>query len=204
MPEKLLHGVWTRQKWQQERDAQKVPKGAAKVSMGDALDKFHKAADKGIKTGVPAADALRKAIATYKSAIKAKHKAFHDRIERQLEHYVNAYVTDAGKLTTAVGQYASRREAAATQLRQVGAEFLHWEKAGGRGMGFKPTNEKAAVKAMTEFVDVVKKMPYYSDAIKADDAKAYDKAVYAASGGAWSKTGVEKLVELVKKFPASP
>lgn len=194
--------VWTRDQWQKERDKAGVPKGATKVNMGEAIGRFHKANAKGVREGVPAAQRLQKDIQTYKAGVRQKYKAWHDRVERMLEIDVNAYVADAAKLASAAHRYQALHTAATNEVRQLGAEFIHWRGAGARGT-FRPSNEKAANTVLGQFVDVVRKMPYYTDKITKGEVRTFDKTVYAASGGAWSRPTVEGLMKQMASFPGS-
>jgi hypothetical protein len=202
MPETFPTNLWTRTKWQEERDKLKVPKGAARVSMGDSIEKFHKANAKGLKDGVAAATALKKALVTYKAAIKAKYKPFYDRIERQFEYELDHYLSDSARLGVVAKTYTATHTTATDAVRQVGAEFIQWEQAGSNGT-FKPSKEKATNDALTKFVDVVKKMPYFTDKIKKADALTFDRTVYAATGGSWNKKTVDGLMKQMAAFPGS-
>src|SRR3954447_8287798 len=166
MPEKFPTHLWTRQQWQKERDTAKVPKGAARVSMGDAIEKFHKANAKGVREGVAAAQALKKDLEAYKAAVKTKYKPWHDRIVKMLEYDINSYLSDTAKLAAVVKTYTAKHTPAIDAVRQLGAEFIQWERDGSQSK-FKPTNADAAGKTLTAFVDVVKKIPFYTDKISA-------------------------------------
>jgi len=193
--------IWNRTKWQDERKKNgDVPKGAAKVRMGDALDKFHKAAAKGLKEGRAAAEDLKKAIAVYKAAITTKYSKFHDRIQKSLESNVNSYLTESKKIVDSVPDYTKLRELASTEVLIAGAEFQHWEKAGSQGT-FKPSNSKKLLEALTTFLTVANKMTFYTDKITKNAATLYDRTVYAASSGTWNKPIIEGLVKQLKEFP---
>jgi hypothetical protein len=205
LPLTAVANIWVRDKWQTERNTDrsgvKVPKGAVKaVSMGDTLEKFHKANALGLKKGLEACKTLKKNLTAYKVGIKAKYKAFHDRIERQLEYFVDQYIHDAEKVIAEVSNYTTTREAAATALMPCGYEFMQWEK-GNKSKAFKPSNEKDLVDKLTKFVEMCGKMVYYSDTIDPALRKQFDQTVYAASAGTWNKPTVEGLIDQMKKFP---
>lgn len=202
MPETFPTNLWTRAQWQKERDKAGVPKGAAKVSMGDAIDRFHKANAKGVRDGVKAAQSLQKDLQAYKTAVQKKYKPWHDRLVRMFEYDITSYLSDTAKLVPAVQAYSAKHTAATNEVRQLGAEFIHWEGDGANGT-FKPSNEKAAVKALTEFVDIVKKMPFYTDKVTKAAAKTFDQTVYAASAGNWNKPTVEGLMNQLAHFRGS-
>jgi hypothetical protein len=199
--------LWTRDQWQKARaDTAKnggvVPKGAARVSIGDGLDTFHKANKKSVADGIKAATALKKDIQVYKKAVKDKYPKWYTRVEKQVEYNLDAYLDDTSRLPTYVNAYKQRRNKAAEVMTQLGAEFIKWEKAGSNGK-FKPTGEKPAVKALTDLVECVKKMPYYTDKITPGDAKKFDQTVYSASSGLWNKPTVDGLMKQVAELPGS-
>ncbi|MFY9476480.1 MAG: hypothetical protein WAQ08_02235 [Aquabacterium sp.] len=69
--------VPTRKQWQDKRDAAKVPKGAAKVSIGDSIDPVHKSFS--IKTAaknVQDTEKLLNNLETYKKAVEKKYPKF--------------------------------------------------------------------------------------------------------------------------------
>jgi hypothetical protein len=202
MPEPLANNIWTRTEWQQKRDELKVPKGATKVSMGDALDKFHKANAKGAREGMKALTELKRACSVYKTAVakNPKYKPLGDKIERTLEYTINTYAKSVQKIEEMVPKYAKAHEAAATELRRAAVELMNWEKAGKQGT-FKPTNLATLTKKLQELLFVVEKMPYVTDRISVADAKLFDKTFYAFSGGAVNATTINSLVDQVKKFP---
>lgn len=207
MPEKFPTNLWTRAQWQAARadkakNGEVIPKGAARVSMGDALDKFHAANAKGVREGIKAAQALKKDVAAYKAAVKTKYPKWYTRVEKQVEYNVDAYLHDTSVLPGYVGTYPARYKAANGAMMQLGAEFIQWEKNGSNGK-FKPSGEKAALKALTDLLEAVKKMPYYTDKITSVQAKTFDQTVYAATGGVWNKKTVEGLLKQVAELPAS-
>jgi hypothetical protein len=207
MPETFPTNLWTRTDWQTARaDKNKngmvIPKGAARVSIGDDLDKFHAANAKGVREGIKAAQALKKDVTVYKAAVKTKYPKWYIRVEKQIEYNVDAYLSDTAMLPTYVKTYAARYNAANTAMMQLGADFIHWEKNGSNGK-FKASNEKVALKALTDLNEAVKKMPYYTDKVTLPEAKTFDQTVYAATGGLWNKKTVEGLMKQVSELPAT-
>lgn len=207
MPETLVYQnlIWSRERWVKERDDKKngpVPKGAAKVSMGDAIKKFHTAAAKGLKEGLKEAGELKKTIATYKAAIKVKYPVFHKLIETRLEPNLNSYLTEGQKVMDGVKDYAKLREAASTAVLVVATEFHLWEKAGSNGK-FTPSNLKKARADLSAFVTAVEKATFYNDTISKSVLELFNKTVYAFDGGALGKATIDGLVTQMKTIPQS-
>jgi hypothetical protein len=119
-----------------------------------------------------------------------------------VEYNVDGYLSDTARLPTYVNAYQQRRNKASEVMMQLGAEFIKWEKDGSNGK-FKPTVEKEAVKALTDLVECVKKMPYYTDKITVGQAKTFDQTVYSASSGLWNKPTVDGLMKQVAELPGS-
>jgi hypothetical protein len=207
MPEAVPNGVWTRATWVKERDGlktgQKVPQGAAKVSMGDALDKFHKRSAKGAKEGKAAADELQRTIDSYLKAIQTKYPKLHKRLQDRLVGVELAgYLAEVNNVAKAVQLYPARHAKAVEEMQTVGAEFIRWEQQGGNG-SFKPTNAKTAGKALEQFQGPLAYIPYYSDKVKRADVKKFDGAVMTAAGGLWNKPTVDGILRILPTFPAS-
>lgn len=77
--------VPTRQEWQKLRDSNKVPKGSAKVSIGDSLDAFHKSF--GLDTMSKHQQAtvhLIRDTDLYLAAVKTKYPAFAVVVAREV------------------------------------------------------------------------------------------------------------------------
>ncbi|MGE5115994.1 MAG: hypothetical protein ACM3N6_05815 [Betaproteobacteria bacterium] len=75
--------VPTRTEWQKKRDAAKVPKGAAKVSIGDSIDPVHKTFSlKTAAANVTQTDKLLANLATYRSAIEKKYPKFVPELDK--------------------------------------------------------------------------------------------------------------------------
>jgi hypothetical protein len=204
VPQPLTNNIWTRVEWQQKRDELKVPKGATKVSMGDALDKFHKANAKGAREGMKALTELKRVCSVYRTTVakNPKYKPLGDKIERTLEYNINSYAKSAQLIESMIPKYSKAYEAAATELRQAAVELMNWEKAGKKGT-FKPTNLSTLTKKLQELLFVVEKMPFVTDRIKVADAKVFDRTFYAFSGGAVNAATINSLVDQLKKFPTS-
>lgn len=208
MPETFPTNLWTRSDWQRERANTKkngvvIPKGAARVSIGDGLDKFHAANAKGVREGIKAAQALKKDVVIYKAAVKTKYPQWYTRVEKQVEYSVDAYLHDTAMLPGYVSTYPRRHKAANDAMFLAGAEFIKWGKDGKPPKDFKPSNAKTAVKALTDLLEAVKKMPYYTDKITSAQAKTFDQTVYAASAGKWNKTTIEGLMKQVADLPGT-
>jgi enolase len=205
MPETLIYQtmIWNRDRWVKERDDTKngpVPKGAAKVSMGDAIKKFHAAAAKGLKEGHKEAGELKKTIASYKSAIKVKYPVFHKLIETKLEKNLDSYLTEGKKVLDGVKDYPNLRAAASTAILVTGSEFHLWEKAGSKGK-FTPSNLSNAKAALSAFVTALQKATYYNDKITKAESDLFNKTAYAFDGGALNKPTIEGLVKQLKELP---
>jgi hypothetical protein len=207
MPENksvYLKNVWNRERWVKERDDKKhgpVPKGAAKVNMGESLAKFHKLADQGVKAGYPAIAGLKKTIETYKGAVKTKYPVFHKLIEDKLEKALENYAKESKAIVDGVGNYGNLREAASAQMLVAGAEFQHWEKT--KQGDFKPSNEKKLVEALNAYYTVLEKATFYSDVVTLKQFRGFKNIAMGAVGGDWSKKVVDELVKQLKELPKS-
>lgn len=197
-----VENIWDRKKWQTERDKEKVPKGAAKVSMGDEIEKFHKANAKGLREGRAAAEKLLTVVAAYKKAIAAKHDKLAKRIDKMLVYFLNQYLKDTKGIIDAIPHYTSFHKAASETLSESARQVLEWDKQGGQGK-FKPTNADATKTALSNLLTCSQRMVYVSAAVKKDVTDALDKAVYGIDGGAsWKKSTVMAVVDLVAKLPS--
>jgi hypothetical protein len=90
-----------REDWQKIRDGAKVPKGAAKVSIGDSLDKVHKSfTPDTISANEKATEQLIKDLDVYIAAIKPKYASFEavvkDRVRKKAVSHL-AFVKDIVK-----------------------------------------------------------------------------------------------------------
>lgn len=202
MPEIYPTFVWTRAKWREERDKKNVKTGAvSKVNMGELLEKFHKANQAGVVKGLEAAKKLKDGVTKYKAGIKTKSKELHDRIEKILEGNVDSYIKDVQGIVDAIPKYNKFRQAASEQVSEAYRQLLEHEKNGG-GEGFKPTNQKAAGKALSDLLTCTQRMVYVHDGFEAANCKALDKLVYFIDGaGHWPKTASQKLVDALNKLP---
>jgi hypothetical protein len=197
--------IWTRERWRTERDKKEngpVPQGAAKISMGDMLKKFHEAAAKGVKEGRKSGEELKKAIGVYKAAIKTKYPKFKDLIEKKLEKNLDSYLEAAKAILEVTVKYSSLRESASTEMLVAGAEFQHWEKAGSQGT-FKPSNSKKLMTALSAFLTAVDKATFCTDKITENAAKLFNNTIRAADGDVWNKPTIEGLVKQLKELPNS-
>jgi len=75
--------VITRGDWQKKRDAAKVPKGAAKVSIGDSLEKVHKSfGPTTLSANIKDTEQLLKNIDAYMDATKTKYPNFQADVKK--------------------------------------------------------------------------------------------------------------------------
>ena len=78
--------VPTRAEWQKKRDAAKVPKGAAKVSIGDSIDPVHKTfALKTAAQNVKDTEKLLANLVTYRAAIEKKYPKFLPELDKVIK-----------------------------------------------------------------------------------------------------------------------
>lgn len=112
----------TREQWQKIRDDAKVKKGAAKVSIGDALAKAQKTfTPDTISANLTATDQLIKDLDSYITATKAKYPAFEaivkDKVRKKAANH-QAFLKDIVKAKT---EYYPRYNAAAEEYKKVKA-----------------------------------------------------------------------------------
>jgi hypothetical protein len=73
----------TRGDWQKKRDAAKVPKGAAKVSIGDSIEKVHKSFGPAtLGANIKDTEQLIKNLDAYTDATKAKYPNFQAEVKK--------------------------------------------------------------------------------------------------------------------------
>lgn len=209
MPEQIqqLAWMWDRAGWVAARDNKgmkggAVPKGAAKVSLGDAIEKFHKAAAKGVREGYKSGADLQKTLDAYKKAVAVKYPQILDPIKKKLENHLKGYMDNAKKIVEYLGQYSKNHAAATQQLFIAGLEYQKWEKAGSQGK-FKPSNAKKLTDAVKLFLTSVQSALFTSDKFTRAEMKALDAHVLKADGDDWSKSTVHGLIDKIKVFPPS-
>ncbi len=129
--------IWTRKEWQKRRDTAKVATGASKkVSVGDELDKFHKANKAGVSEGLKQSQVLAKKLEQYCADIKKSEPKFEAEVRRLLAE-VKGYPEVLKDISKAVkkssdmkkaakAKYASLRDSAVATFKADGeAKFLN-------------------------------------------------------------------------------
>lgn len=204
MPEVYPARIWTRARWKEKRDDKKFavgPNAVMSVNMGDLLDKFEAANKVSVVEGQKAALKLQKGMTKYLAGVKKKHKAWHDHIERFLGDALDSYLKDAQSILDAIPKYNTFRAAASEQVSEGMRQLLENEKSGNTG-GFKPTNMKAAGKALSDLLTCAQRMVYVHDGVSKEVCKKLDRAVYAVDGaGEWHKKMVMALVDQLNQLP---
>ncbi len=163
----------TRKQWQELKKADQVPTGAAKVSIGDSIEKFHKSY-KSLKPTTAAANLkdtkqLIKDLEVYVAALKAKktHAAFANKVEKNVR----------------------------------GAAALHLERLEAGMAAFKryPTVHKETAKTLKLFSELSAKR---SDALNAvvDLLELCEKVDGADRAGTWSEKRVAFLEKMVNQL----
>ncbi|MCC6590422.1 MAG: hypothetical protein IT168_27265 [Bryobacterales bacterium] len=114
--------VPTRAEWQTLRNNAKVPKGATKVSLGDAIEKVHKTFSLStISANIADTTKLIQAATTYAAEVAKKHPGFDktvtDKVKKKAELHL-AFVKDIMKAKT---EYYPRYSAVATAYKDVKA-----------------------------------------------------------------------------------
>jgi len=206
VPEAIANGVWDRKRWtdtERKEDGKKVPSGAAKVSMGGALDKFHKDSAKGLKQAKAASALLAKTATDYADQIAKKYPKLSKRIKARLIGYELAeFDKNLNSAAARVREYPEAHKKAVNEMQRVGAEFIQWEKAGATG-SFKPTNGKAAEKALVEFINPLRAASYATDKVKKAVGDRYDHVVQGIDAG-WTKQKIEWVIDTLSHLPAKP
>jgi len=205
VPEAIANGVWDRKRWtdtERKENGKKVPSGVAKVSMGGALDKFHKDSAKGLKQAKAASAQLAKTATDYADQIAKKYPKLSKRIKDRLIGYelveFNKHVNSAA---ARVSDYPAAHTKAVHEMQRVGAEFIQWEKAGSTG-AFKPTNGKAAEAALVAFINPLRAATYDTDKVKKAVGDRYDHVVQGIDAG-WTKQKVEWIIDALAHLPAT-
>ena len=182
------HTVWSRDRWKNERDGAKVPKGAVKgVSVGDELDKFDKAHKKSLDAGAKQANLLKSKLAKYASSIKAKHPEFAKTVSNRLIGQVDFYLKFVQDTAKARAWYPSELEKARSCWMRLEPEFKEWKSMGRQGEPFEHNGNKALVKALTASLlkagNAAKQLALIDDKYKAHgDALAKLGSVLEGSG----------------------
>ena len=99
----------TRDQWQKLRNDAKVPKGAAKVSIGDAVEKAHKSfTPDTIGANAKATEQLIKDLDVYTAAIKAKYPAFETIVKDKVRKKAVSHLAFVRDIEKARGEYYPR------------------------------------------------------------------------------------------------
>jgi hypothetical protein len=89
-----VNPIPTRAEWQKLRDGAKVPKGAAKVSIGDSIEKAHKTFTPGtISANVKATEQLIKDLDAYIAATKTKYPGFESVVKDKVRKKAASHLT---------------------------------------------------------------------------------------------------------------
>jgi len=187
MPKDYPLYVWTRKKWQEERDKADVPKGAAsKVSMGDELDKFHKAFAKGLGEGADAGKRLKTKIAAYRAAVKTKYPKWAKRVEDQLEFNLDAFLNDYEQIEAGAKTFNEAVDTVRDIWPDIKDELKTWLKEHpepGEGEKFEHAKLKALRKALGEIGNVGQRLQFASDELPDAVWKEAKKVWYELDAG---------------------
>lgn len=95
--------IWSRAKWQQERDAVRVPKGACpKISVGEELDRFHQEMVRGVGLNASAAaKRLEDRARTYVAAVQQRHPDWARRVGVQIADRARGLRVEFDKIANA-------------------------------------------------------------------------------------------------------
>jgi hypothetical protein len=187
--------VYTREKWQKKRDEAKVPKGAAKVSMGDALDKFHKAAAKGFDQGEAEAKNLEKAIADYKKQIDKKYADFVKKVVGQIEFNLDQYTTYCKQRQTARDNFNNAYKVIRGLWPSLKTTYAKWKEAGSQG-SFKDKDIKNLADCFLKAGAAAKGLAIEDDSFK-ERAASFEGTGRAVDG---ADTLSDNLVTVIDKL----
>lgn len=99
----------TRAQWQTLRDSNHVPKGAAKVSIGDALDKAEKSFSLDtLQANAKATDDLIKALTSYMATVKTKYPAFEKIVDMKVKKKAESHKRFLDDMVKAKVEYYPR------------------------------------------------------------------------------------------------
>ena len=105
--------VPTREAWQKLRDTNKVPKGAAKVSIGDAIAKVHKSfSPTSVDANVKDTKQLIKDLDAYINTVKAKHPSFEAVVKKDVKKKAEDHLRFMEDIVKARVEYYPRYSAA--------------------------------------------------------------------------------------------
>lgn len=133
MVETYPHNIWSRAKWQQERDAARVPAGACpRVSVAAELDRFHMAMANGVSPAAKhAARRLEERVTTYVDSIEAKHPLWSRRVSVQLAERARTIHDDFDKIGRAAEEYNKAIAIVQNSFEVAEMDIEDWLRAGG-------------------------------------------------------------------------
>jgi hypothetical protein len=109
-----------REDWQKIRDGAKVPKGAAKVSIGDSLEKVSKSfTPDTIGANVKATEQLIKDLDSYTASIKAKYPAFETVVKDKVRKKAVSHLAFLKDIEKAKGEYYPRYSEALETYKEL-------------------------------------------------------------------------------------
>ena len=149
--------VYTKDQWKDKREKAnpKVPSGATKFSMGEALAKFHKAAAKSPEDGLAEAKKLEKVVEGYSKALDKKYKTFNDKVVGQIKFSLEAYIEYYTKIPQQMDAYKNALKIANgtwAPMKTAWTKFVTDLKEGkiAADSAFKHANTKGLSKTLTE------------------------------------------------------
>jgi hypothetical protein len=110
----------SRTDWQKLRDTNHVPKGATKVSIGDAIEKAHKSYSlKNIATHKKDVEKLIADLITYAASIKKKYPVFEPIVNTKVKKKADDHLKLINDIVTAKTQYPQHYADAAQVWKEV-------------------------------------------------------------------------------------
>ena len=133
MVELYPHNVWSRARWQQERDAARVPAGVcARVSVGAELDRFHVEMAKGFGAGSAfAAKRLEERCDTYVEAVQPKFPGWAKRVAGQIGDRARTLQDEFDKIGRAREGFNNAIVLVQKSFEPAEADIEHWLRTGG-------------------------------------------------------------------------
>lgn len=127
------HNIWSRPKWQQERDTAKVSAGACpRMSVAAELDRFHAEMAKGFNPGsIHAAKRLEERIKTYVGSIGARHPSWARRVAAQVGERAYAAQSEFEKIGRAAEGFNKAILMVQRSFEAAEADIEDWMRAGG-------------------------------------------------------------------------
>lgn len=108
----------TRAQWQKIRDDAKVPKGAAKVSVGDAIEKVHKSfKPTSIAANKTDTQKLLDVLDSYIKTVKAKYPAFETVFNTKVKDKATRHMAFLDDIIKARTEYSPRYQAVANAYK---------------------------------------------------------------------------------------